>query len=210
MRFGNVKIYRNTKMGKNPMIDDYVIIGKPPRNNKNGELATVIGRDAKIRSHTVIYSGVKIGDNLETGHGVLIRENSVIGDNVSIGTHSIVENNNLIGNNVRIHSQVFIPQNTVIEDDVWIGPNVVLTNDPHPPCAKCMRGPTIKKGAIIGANVTILPFVVIGEYALVGAGSLVVDDVPPKFVVTGFPAKVLKKIEDLKCRFGKVEKPYDL
>jgi acetyltransferase-like isoleucine patch superfamily enzyme len=209
MPFKNVRIYKNVRIGKNANIDEYVIIGNPPRGKKHGEMGTIIGNNAVIRSHTVIYAGVRIGDNLETGHGAMIRENCTIGDNVSIGTHTIIENNNTIGDNVRVHSGVFIPQYTTIENDVWIGPNVVFTNDPHPPCAKCVRGPTLKRGSKIGAHATILPFVVVGEEALVGAGALVVDDVPPASVVAGFPAKVIKKIGELKCRFGIVEKPYD-
>lgn len=206
----NIRIYKNVKIGKNADIDEYVIIGKPPRGKKLGELPTIIGNNAVIRSYSIIYAGVKIGDNLETGHWVMVRENCIIGDDVRIGTQSIIENNNRIGNNVKIHSRVFIPQYSIIEDDVWIGPNAVLTNDPHPPCAQCMRGPTLKRGAKIGANATLLPFVVIGERALVGASAVVVDDVPPESVVAGFPAKVIKKIGDLKCRFGIVEKPYEV
>jgi len=209
MSVKNIKIHKNVLIGKNADIGEYVIIGEAPRGKNAGGLWTIIGNNAVIRSHSVIYSGVRIGDNLETGHGVMIRENCTIGDNVSIGTRSIIENNNTIGNNVRIHSAVFVPQYTTVEDDVWIGPNVVLTNDPHPPCAKCVRGPTLKRGAKIGAHATILPFVVVGEEALVGAGALVVDDVPPASVVAGFPAKVIKKIQNLKCRSGIVKRPYD-
>jgi len=202
-------IPKNVRVGKNALIGEFVILGSPPRGCKQGERQTIIGDNAVIRSHTVIYSNVRIGNGLETGHGVVIRENCVIGDNVRIGTHSIIENDNILGNNVRIHSNVFIPQLTTIEDDAWIGPNVVFTNDPHPPCAKCMKGPTIKKGARIGAHATLLPSVVVGEYSLVGAGALVIGNVPPKSVVAGFPAKVIKKITDLKCRTGQVEKPYE-
>ncbi len=203
------KIYKNVKIGRKAEIDEYVIIGKPPRGKKIGELPTRIGDNAVIRSHSIIYAGVRIGDNLETGHSVMIRENCTIGHDVRVGTQSIIENNNRIGNHVRIHSRAFIPQNCTIEDEVWIGPNAVLTNDPHPPCAKCMRGPELKRGSKIGANSTLLPFVVIGERALVGAGAVVVEDVPPESVVAGVPARVLKKIGDLKCQFEIVEKPYE-
>lgn len=208
MPLKNVRIFTNVKIGQGSTIDEYVVIGRPPRGRKPGELQTVIGDNAIIRSHSVIYAGTKIGNCLETGHGVLIRENNVIGNNVRIGTHSIIENDNTIGDKVRIHSAVFVPQRTIIEDEVWIGPNVILLNDPHPPCAKCMRGPTLKKGAKIGAHATIMPFVVIGEKSLVGAGALVTRDVSPRAVVTGSPAKIIKTIDDLECPFGIVEKPY--
>lgn len=202
------KIYPNVQLGKDVVIDDYVIIGVPPRGKKPGELVTIIGDNSHMRSHSIIYAGTEIGSGLETGHGIMIREGNKIGNDCSIGTNSVLENDNNIGNNVRIHSNVFIPQYTVIEDNAWIGPNVVLTNDPHPPCAKCMKGPTVKKYARIGAHSTILPKLTIGENSLVGAGSLVIRDVPPNSVVVGHPAKVIKKITEIECKEGIIEKPY--
>jgi acetyltransferase-like isoleucine patch superfamily enzyme len=148
----------------------------------------------------VVYAGNTIGDNFQTGNKVNIREQNNIGNNVSVGTLSVIEHHVSIGNNVRIHSQVFIPEYSTLEDEVWIGPHVVLTNAKYPlsPDAKRnLKGPTIKKGAKIGANVTILTGVVIGENALVGAGSVVVDDVPPGVVVVGNPARFIKKVSEL-------------
>lgn len=207
----NMKIYRihsNTKIGENSKIGDYTIIGEPPRGRKIGQLETIIGRNAIIRSHTVIYAGTRIGDDFETGHGVLIREGNVIGSKVLVGSYTILEGDSYLGNGVRIQSHAFIPGSTTIEDGVWIGPNVVITNDPHPPCGKCIRGPTLKRKAKIGANATILPLLTIGENALVGAGAVVVKDVPPNTVVVGCPARVIKNIKDVKCLFGIVKKPY--
>jgi acetyltransferase-like isoleucine patch superfamily enzyme len=123
-----------------------------------------------------------------------------IGDNVSVGTLSVVEHHISIGNNVRIHTQVFIPEYSILEDEAWIGPNVVLTNAKYPvsPGVKeSLKGPVIKKGAKIGANATILPGVVIGVNALVGAGSVVVHDVPEGAVVVGNPARIIKYISEL-------------
>jgi len=131
---------------------------------------------------------------------VNIRELNEIGDNVSIGTLSVIEHHVRIGNNVRIHSQVFVPEYSILEDGAWLGPNVVLTNAKYPlsPGAKeNLKGPTIGKGAKIGANTTILPGVVIGRNALVGAGSVVVKDVPENGVVVGNPARLLKNITTL-------------
>ncbi len=202
------KINPHAEIGENPRIGDYTIIGEPPQGRKLGELETIIGKNAIIRSHSVIYAGTRIGDDFQTGHGVLIREGNLIGNKVLVGSHTVIENDSHLGNNVRIQSHTFIPRYTTIEDDVWIGPNVVLTNDPHPPCGKCIKGPTLKRKAKIGANVTILPFLTIGENSLVGAGAVVVDDVPPNTIVVGCPARVIKSIKDLKCQFGIVKKPY--
>jgi acetyltransferase-like isoleucine patch superfamily enzyme len=112
----------------------------------------------------------------------------------------VVEHHVTIGNGVRIHTQAFVPEFTVLEDGCWIGPNVVLTNAKYPvsPNVKdSLIGPTIRKGAKIGANSTILPGVVVGENALVGAGSVVVRDVPDGAVVVGNPARVIGQIADL-------------
>jgi acetyltransferase-like isoleucine patch superfamily enzyme len=207
----NYKVYRNVSLGRNAQIGYYVVIGVPPKGLKEGELKTIIGIQAVIRSHTVIYAGNKIGDNFQTGHNVLIREKNRIGNNVSIGSHSVIEHDVEIADNVRMHSQVFIPEFSILEDGCWIGPNVVLTNAYHPLCPvvkKCLKGPTIGKGAKVGANATLLPDIVIGEYALVGAGSVVVDNVPPRMVVVGNPAKVIKSIEELTCPYGLIEGPY--
>ena len=205
------RIYPNVEIGKNAKIGDYVIIGVPPKGSEEGELKTIIGDKAVIRSHTVIYAGNSIGHNFQTGHGVMVRELNQIGNNVSIGTHSVIEHHVKMGNNVRIHSQAFIPEYCILEDGVWIGPNVVLTNVFHPLCPKakeCLKGAILRKNARIGANTTILPDVTIGTNALVGAGSVVADDVPDNKVVAGVPAKVIKDIKDLACPYGMIDTPY--
>lgn len=213
MNTSDYKVYLNVKLGTNVQIGDYVIIGVPPKGKKSGELETVIGDNAVIRSHTVIYAGNVIGDDFQTGHTVMIRELNQIGNNVSIGTHSVVEHHVKIGNGVRIHSQSFIPEYCVLEDGVWIGPNVVLTNVYHPLCSKakeCLKGSALKENAKIGANATLLPDITIGRNVLVGAGSVVVDDVPDDKVVAGNPARIIKDICDLTCPYGLINTPYKI
>ena len=196
----NAIIYPNVRLGKNCTVEDFVIIGAPPRGYHIGELETVVGDNAVIRSHTVIYSGNKIGDNFQTGNKANVRELNEIGNNVSIGTLSVVEHHVKIGNNVRIHTQAFIPEFTVLEDECWIGPNVVITNAKYPTSPsvkKELKGAVIKKKAIIGANATLLPGVVIGEHALVGAGSVVIKSIPAGVVVVGNPAKIINSVNNL-------------
>jgi acetyltransferase-like isoleucine patch superfamily enzyme len=164
-----------------------------------------------IRSGTVIYAGNVIGDHFQTGHHAMIREENRIGDDVSVGTNSVVEHHIEIQNGVRIHSQAFVPEFSVLEEGAWIGPNVAFTNAIHPTCPRskeCLKGPIIKRRARIGANVTILPFVTVGEHALVGAGAVVARDVPARAVVVGNPARVIGSIDGLTCAVGIMEKPY--
>lgn len=194
------RIFQNVALGPDATLGAYVIIGEPPRGKKPGGLETRIGARAVIRSHTVIYAGNVIGDDFQTGHGALVREENRIGNNVSIGSHTNVEHHVAIGNNVRLHSNVFVPEFSVLEDDCWLGPNVVVTNARYPqsPSAKeNLRGATIKRGAKIGANATLLPGITIGENALVGAGAVVVEDVPANAVVVGNPARVIKSVEEI-------------
>jgi len=194
------KIFKNVILGENVTIEDFVIIGVPPKSKNEGELKTVIGSNSVIRSHTVIYAGNIIGDNFQTGNHASIREENIIGKNVSIGTKSVIEFKTKIDDGVRIHSQAFIPEYCELKQDCWIGPNVVLTNAPYPKSLHAkdfLKGVIVGKNAKIGANTTILPDIKIGDNALVGAGSVVSHDVPPDKVVAGNPAKILKNVNDL-------------
>ena len=194
------KIYAGVNIPSGAQIGPFVLIGAPPRGKKEGELATVIGEEALIRSHTVIYAGNRIGKRLSTGHHVMIREENQIGDDVSIGTHSVIEHHVKIGSRVRIHSQAFVPEYSVLEEGCWLGPNVVITNAKYP-CAPnvkdTLKGAWVRRGAVIGANVTLLPGIEIGENAMIGAGSVVTKNVPPGVVMAGNPARIIKKVSDL-------------
>lgn len=196
------RIHPNVRLGDGCIVGDFVVIGEPPRGAAPGDLPTVIGAGALIRSHTVIYAGNVIGDRFQTGHGALLREGNTVGDDVSVGSHSIVEHHVTLEDRVRIHSQAFIPEYSVLKRGAWVGPGVRLTNTPHPLCPdiqRCIAGPTLEPGAKIGANATVLPGVTVGENALVGAGAVVTHDVPPGAVVTGNPARLVKHIRDLVC-----------
>ena len=152
---------------------------------------STFGEASLIRAGSTIYRGSTFGRGLHVGHNVLIRENCTIGKNCSIGSYSILEHSVALENNVRIHSRCFLPEFTYIEEDAWIGPCVVFTNSKYPnrmDSKSCLQGVVVKKGAIIGANSTILPGVIIGPHAIIGAGSVVTKSVRGGVVVYGNPA----------------------
>jgi len=196
----NCRLFAGVELGEGVELGDFVIIGQPAKGQREGDVETVIGAGSIIRSHTVIYAGARLGEGCQTGHGALIREHSTLGNQVSVGSHTVIEHHVTIGNRVRIHSQAFVPEFSVLEDQCWVGPNAVLTNARYPlsdGVKEELKGPTLREGAIVGANATLLPGVVIGRRALVGAGAVVTDDVPDGAVVVGNPARIIKTTDDL-------------
>ena len=167
---------------------EYAPNSKPP----------VIGSNYTIRSNSIIYNDVVIGDNFRTGHNVVIRENTNIGD-VLIGTNTVIEGDVIIGNDVSIQSNVYIPTNSVIEDNVFIGPCACFTNDKYPVRINYeLQGPKIRRGASIGGNTTFLSNVEIGEGSIVATGAIVIHSVPPFYLAIGTPARIKPLPDHLK------------
>ena len=189
-------VYEHVELGLDTVIGPYAVLGEPVGSE---ERVLEVGENATVRSHSVLYAGSSFGVRLATGHGVLVREGCTVGNDVSIGSHSVVEHHVTIEDGVRLHSQVFVPEFTRLLAGSWIGPNAVLTNARYPDrrAKKELDGPTIGRGAIIGANATLLPGIVIGDRAIVGAGAVVVRDVDAGSVVVGNPARVIGDISRL-------------
>ena len=152
----------------------------------------------------------KIAPSVTLGHNVYLGDfinlyGCRIGDNTKIGPFVEIQKGSAVGMNCKIQSHSFICEGVTIEDDVFIGHGVMFTNDLYPRAVSDagmlqteadwqVIPTTIKKGASIGSNATILCGVTVGEGALVGAGSVVTRDVPPDTVVAGNPAKVIRKL----------------
>ena len=134
----------------------------------------------------------KIGENTRIWQFCVVLPGAEIGANCNICSHIFIEDEVIIGDNVTIKCGVQLWDGITIEDDVFIGPNVTFTNESIPRSRvydkSKFKTTLIKKGASIGANVTILPGIVIGEYALIGAGSLVNKNIPPYTLWYGNPA----------------------
>ena len=156
----------------------------------------------KLRFRTAIHpssdvQSKSIGKNTTIWQFVVVLPDASIGNNCNINSHTFIENNVKIGNRVTVKCGVYLWDGIEIEDDVFIGPNATFVNDNFPRSKK-YPGKFLKarvcKGASIGANATILGGVTIGEYAMVGAGSMVTRDVPPYALVFGNPASIQGKV----------------
>lgn len=191
----NVHIKKGSFIGARCILGEYLMDFFKDKIDKKHPL--IIGENSIIRSETIIYGDCIIGDNLQTGHRVTIREKSKIGRNVRIGTVSDIQGDCEIGNYVSIHSNVFVGEKSIIEDYVWIFPRVVLTNDPNPP-SKTLKGVIIEKYAAVAAGSIVLPGVNVGEGSLVGAGCVVTKDVNAGKVVVGNPSKEIEDTKDIK------------
>jgi acetyltransferase-like isoleucine patch superfamily enzyme len=153
---------------------------------------------------------LQIVRDVRLGKNVVLRDfvnlyGCTVGDNCRIGTFVEIQKNAVLGNNIKVSSHTFICEGVTIEDDVFIGHNVSFINDKYPRATNSngilqteedweLVPTTVKRGATIGTGCTILCGVVIGENAMVGAGSVVVRDVPADAVVAGNPARVIREL----------------
>ena len=205
-------IYDNVVLHDNVFIGPYCIVGEPcsgyyndPKNyiiNK-----TEIGKNSIIRSHSVIYEDVIIGDYFQTGHHVTIREKTKIGERCSIGTSTDIQDRVEIGNYVRIHSNVFLGQLTVIKDYAWIFPGVIMTNDKYPPMNE-LRGCIVDKYALVAAGSILLPGINVGKNSLVASGTIVSKDVLEMTAVRNVLNKTSKSITELVSDDGEKVYPW--
>lgn len=204
----NTLIYGPCKIGDKTFIGDNVLIGFPTReeikvlmrNRDFEEFLKVkglvkVGLGSIIRSGTIIYSDVSLKDNVEVGHNTLIRENVKVGAKTLVGSNVTIDGNCSIGSNVSIQTGVYISAYTIVESNTFLGPYAILLNDKYMRKKPYkLKGPRICKGACIGGNSIIMPSVIVGEDAIVGAGSIVTRNVKPKSIVAGIPAREIGKV----------------
>ena len=185
------------QIGEGTRIDPGATLAPP----ESGELTTRIGDDVRIRSGTVVYAGVTVGDRVSTGHDAVIREETRIADDAMIGTKAVIDGDTTVGERTSLQTGAYVPAGSDLGADVFVGPNAVLTNDPYPVRTDGdLVGPTLADHASVGANATILPDVTVGEGSFVAAGAVVTRDVPSETLAIGAPATFRPLTDELAGR----------
>jgi acetyltransferase-like isoleucine patch superfamily enzyme len=200
-----VIIHPDSIIGAGVRIDDHAVIGKLPMRAATSALTTdeplpacTIGESCIIGTSTIIYRGSVIGQNVLVADAASVREKSLIGEFTIIGRSVTIENKVTVGRRCKIETGSYIAALSDIGDDCFIAPAVIFTNDNFMARTKERfkhhKGVTLKTGARIGANVTILPGITLEADAVVAAGSMVTRDVPARKIVLGAPAQVWRDV----------------
>ncbi len=153
-----------------------------------------------------VSKDVKLGQNIKIFHRNMVNlYGCEIGDDTRIGSFVEIQKGVVVGDKCKIESHTFICEGVTIEDEVFIGHGVMFTNDKYPRATSkdgklqtssdwTLLTTLVKKGATIGSNVTVLPGVIIGESAIIGAGAVITKDVPARSIVVGNPGRVIRLI----------------
>jgi acetyltransferase-like isoleucine patch superfamily enzyme len=197
-------VYPGTVLGDGCKVLDGAVVGKQPslspRSTAKREPLppAELGPGAIVSTGAIVFAGTRVGARAIVGDQACVRERVVVGDDVVIGRGSLIENDTIVGAMTKIQADAYITAYSTLEEHVFIAPRVVTTNDNFMGRTEkrhaLVKGPTIRRGARIGGGAILCPAVEIGEDAFVGAGAVVVKDVPPRMVVVGNPARVLREV----------------
>jgi acetyltransferase-like isoleucine patch superfamily enzyme len=197
-------VYPGTVLGDGVRVLEYAVVGKQPALSprstaKREPLAPAeIGDGTVVSTGAIVFAGTRIGAHVILGDQSCVRERVQVGDDVVLGRGSLVENDTVVGARTRIQADAYVTAYSELEEDVFIAPCVVTTNDNFMGRTErrhaLMKGPSIRRGARVGGGAILLPGVEIGEEAFVGAGAVVTKDVPPRMLVVGSPARVLREV----------------
>ncbi len=196
-------IYDHVHIGDNSIICNNSIIGEPLKayydDTEYSNPPTLIGKNALIRSHAIIYAGCEFGENFNSGHRITIREHTIFGASCRVGTGVDIQGYASFGDYCWLLAELHICQKSKIGNFVFIYPYVIFTNDPHPP-SNLNIGPTIGNFTQIAVSSVILPGISIGNHSFVGAGTVVTKNVGDYKLVMGNPGKIVKDIRDVRSK----------
>ena len=165
-----------------------------------------------VHESSYVDEPCEIGDGVKIWHFSHIMANCTIGKGCNIGQNVVVSSNVVLGSNVKVQNNVSIYEGVICEDDVFLGPSMVFTNVINPRSAIIRKHEykqtVVKKGASIGANATIVCGYNIGEYAFVGAGSVITKNVPAYALMVGNPAKQIGWVSEYGNRLNFDEKGF--
>jgi acetyltransferase-like isoleucine patch superfamily enzyme len=197
-------VYPGTVLGEGVKVLEFAVIGKQPtlspRSTAKREPLppAVVGAGTIVSTGAVLFAGSTLGARVILGDASCVRERVRIGDDVVVGRGSLVENDTTIGAMTKIQAGAYITAYSTLEEHVFIAPCVVTSNDNFMGRTErrheLIEGPTIRRGARIGAGAVLCPAVEIGEEAFVGAGAVVTKDVAPRTLVVGNPARPLREV----------------
>jgi acetyltransferase-like isoleucine patch superfamily enzyme len=197
-------VYPGTVLGDGCKILDGAVVGKQPTlslrsTTKREELPPPeLGPGTIVSTGAIVFAGTRIGARAVVGDQACVRERCEIGDDVIVGRGALVENDTTVGAMTKIQAMAYVTSYSTLEENVFIAPCVITTNDNFMGRTErrhgLRRGPTIRRGARVGAGAVLCPAVEIGEEAFVGAGAVVIKDVPPRVVVVGNPARTLRDV----------------
>ena len=205
-------IYSGSIIGEETVIGSFCVIGHPTKMELQkwdfsatspkvkdmiiNEPITRIGPKSIIRSGTIIYRYVIIGERLRTGHDALIREHTTIGDRVVVGTRATLDGYLKVGDGTMIRTQCYIAQSVKIGKGVFIAPNCLFFDNKKMILGEGLNGAVVEDFVRIGGGTKVLPGVRIGKYSVVGAGSVVTKDIPTKVLAMGIPASVRRTLTE--------------
>jgi acetyltransferase-like isoleucine patch superfamily enzyme len=198
----HVVVHSATLIGDGCLIEDHAILAKRPRlavgSSAGGEVGHLtLGEGVTVCQQAIVFAGATIGAGAILGDQSFVRERSSVGADSVIGRGSVVDNDVQLGARVRVQTAVYLTAFTLVEDDVFVGPGALTTNDNtmarHGTEAP-LRGAILRRACRVGAGALLTPGVEIGEEAYVAAGALVTRDVPPRGVVMGAPARVVREV----------------
>ena len=201
----NVVVHDGVVLGDGVVVQDAAILGKPPRLSSRSQAARTplqpleVEAGAVVCAQAILFAGAHVGRDSIVGDQAVVRERARVGVDTVVGRGTLIDNDVVVGDRVRLQSNVYLTAQSVVEDEVFVGPCAMTTNDHtmsrHAP-GEPLSGAVLRRACRIGGAAVLVPGVEVGEEAFVAAGAVVTNDVTPRAVVMGVPARQVRQVPD--------------